>query len=165
MPQSSVYALTSHRGEARLQAQAILRGICNQKKGAMEHGFVWVFGLSPISIRHWAISRKDAGLILDGVIAIFHWHNPSGRTMAPGSTQPQTEMSARDISWGVKAAGALGWQPHHLHVPTVMQSGSLDVLEPTGFVHGLFYLYLSTSFHQHSPLMHPSPTLYNLTNW
>jgi hypothetical protein len=40
-----------------------------------------------------------------GVIGIFHWHNPSGRTMALGSTQPLTEMSTRNISWGVEAAG------------------------------------------------------------
>jgi hypothetical protein len=32
--------------------------------------------------------------------------NPSGRTMGPGLTQPLTEMSTRNISWGVKAAGA-----------------------------------------------------------
>jgi len=31
---------------------------------------------------------------------IFHWHNPSDRTMALGSTQPLTEMSTRSISWG-----------------------------------------------------------------
>jgi len=42
----------------------------------------------------------------DGVIGIFHWHDPSGRTMTLGSTRPLTEMSTRDISWGVKAAGA-----------------------------------------------------------
>jgi hypothetical protein len=29
----------------------------------------------------------------------FHWHNPSGRTMTVGSTQPLTEMSTRNISW------------------------------------------------------------------
>jgi len=28
-----------------------------------------------------------------------------GRTIALGSTQPLTEMSTRNISWGVKAAG------------------------------------------------------------
>jgi len=38
--------------------------------------------------------------------AIFHWHNPSGRTTALGLTQPLTEMSTRIISWRVKAAGA-----------------------------------------------------------
>jgi hypothetical protein len=39
---------------------------------------------------------------------IFYWHNPVGRTMALGSTQSLTEMSTRNISWGVKAAGACG---------------------------------------------------------
>jgi hypothetical protein len=29
-----------------------------------------------------------------------HWHNPSGLTMALGFTQPLTEMSTRNISWG-----------------------------------------------------------------
>jgi hypothetical protein len=41
-----------------------------------------------------------------------HWNfsltNPSGRTMALGSTQPLTEMITRNISWGVKATGAKG---------------------------------------------------------
>jgi hypothetical protein len=55
-------------------------------------------------LRHCATSRKVAGSIPDGVIGIILWHNPSGRTMALGSTQPLTEMSTRNISWGVKAA-------------------------------------------------------------
>jgi hypothetical protein len=29
---------------------------------------------------------KVAGSIPEGVIGIFHWHNPFGRTMALGST-------------------------------------------------------------------------------
>ena len=44
--------------------------------------------------------------IPDGVIVIFHLHNPSGRTMALGLTQPLKEMSTRNISWEVKEAGA-----------------------------------------------------------
>ena len=52
--------------------------------------------------------------------------------MAAGSTQPLTEMSTRNISWGVKAAGAYSWQPYHLHVPIVLKSGSLNLLEPSG---------------------------------
>ena len=51
-------------------------------------------------LRHCATSRKVAGSISDGVIGIFHWHNPSGRTMALGLTQPLTEMSTKNISWG-----------------------------------------------------------------
>ena len=50
-------------------------------------------------LRHCATSRKVAGSIPDGV-GIFHWHNPSGRTVALGSAQPPTEMSIRNISWG-----------------------------------------------------------------
>jgi hypothetical protein len=57
-------------------------------------------------LRHCATSRNVAGSIPDGVIEIFHSHNRFGRTMALGSTQPLTEMSTRNISWGVKAAGA-----------------------------------------------------------
>ena len=33
-------------------------------------------------------------------------YNPSGRTMTPGSTELLTEMNTRNISWGIKAAGA-----------------------------------------------------------
>ena len=83
-------------------------------------------------LRHCATSRKVAGSIPDGIIGIFHWHNPSGRNMALGVTQPLTEMSTRNISWGVKAVGAYGWQPYHHHEPTVLKSGSLNHLDPSG---------------------------------
>jgi len=59
---------------------------------------------------HKATSRMVAGSIPDGAI------NPSGRTMARGSTQPLTEMSTMSISWGVKAAGTQAWQLRHRHV-------------------------------------------------
>jgi hypothetical protein len=51
-------------------------------------------------LRYSATNRKVAGSIPDGVIGIFHWHNPSDRTMALGSTQHLTEMSIRCISLG-----------------------------------------------------------------
>ena len=57
-------------------------------------------------LRHCTASRKVADSIPDGVIGIFHWHNPYSRTMALGLIQPLTEMSTRNISLGVKAAGA-----------------------------------------------------------
>ena len=44
--------------------------------------------------------RKVAGSIPDDVIGIFYLHNPSGRTLTLGSTQPLTEMSTTNISWG-----------------------------------------------------------------
>jgi hypothetical protein len=53
-------------------------------------------------LRHCATNRKVAGSIPDGVFGIFHWHNPSDRTMALGSTQPLTEMSTRSISLGLR---------------------------------------------------------------
>jgi hypothetical protein len=83
---------------------------------------------------HCATSRSVASSIPDGVIGIFHWRNPSGRTMALGSTQPVTEMFTRNISWEVKAAGAQGWKLYHLRVSTVLKSGKLKLLEPSGRV-------------------------------
>jgi hypothetical protein len=56
---------------------------------------------------HCATNRQIAGSIPVGVSGyFFHWHNPVGRTMPLGSTQPLTEMSTRNISWEVNAAGA-----------------------------------------------------------
>ena len=43
-----------------------------------------------------------AGSIPDVDIGIYNLHNPSGRTIALRSTQPLTEMSTMDFSWGVK---------------------------------------------------------------
>jgi hypothetical protein len=57
-------------------------------------------------LRHCATSRKVASSIPDGVIGIFHWHNPSDSSLALGSTQTPTEMSASNISLEVKAPGA-----------------------------------------------------------
>jgi hypothetical protein len=56
----------------------------------------------------------------------------------------------RNISCGVKATGAQGWQLCHLHVPSVLKSGSLNLLETSGpdqVYNGIalpFYLYLIT---------------------
>jgi hypothetical protein len=47
-------------------------------------------------LRHCATRRKVAGSIPDGVV-IFYSHNPSGRIMALGLTQPLTEMSTNNI--------------------------------------------------------------------
>ena len=57
--------------------------------------FVWRSWL-----RHRATSRMVAGSTAHGVIGIFHRHNPSGRNVALGSTQPLAEMSTRIIFWG-----------------------------------------------------------------
>jgi hypothetical protein len=52
------------------------------------------------------MSRKVAGSIPAGIIEIFLRHYPSGRTMTLQSTQPLTEISTGNISWGVKKASA-----------------------------------------------------------
>jgi hypothetical protein len=52
--------------------------------------------------------------------------------MALGLPQPLTEMSTRNNSWGVKAAGAYGWQPYRLHVPNVLKYETLNLLEHSG---------------------------------
>ena len=78
-------------------------------KGGHEwnHGFVIHMKLKSSWLRYGATSREVAGSVAD-VTRIFHWHNPSGRTVALGSTQPLTEMSTRNISWRVKAARCIG---------------------------------------------------------
>jgi hypothetical protein len=37
-----------------------------------------------------ATNRKVAGSIPDGVTGIFHWHNPSGRTMVDSASNGNT---------------------------------------------------------------------------
>jgi hypothetical protein len=49
----------------------------------------------------------------------------------PWVNQPLIEMSARNVSWGVKAAGAYGGQAY-LHVPIIWKYGSFIVLETYG---------------------------------
>ena len=77
-------------GTVSVPAMKSCRGVDEQR-----HLMLW----------HCATDRKVAGSIPDGVIAIFQLFNPSGRTMALGSTQPVTFMGIRNISWRVKAAG------------------------------------------------------------
>ena len=97
-----------------------------------------------ISVLHhtWkcSTSRKVAGSIPDGDIGIFHWHNPSGRTVFPGSTQTSIQISTRYIFGGVKAAGVcrLSW---NLGAST---SWNPPVLSST--VQGLFLLFIILIF-------------------
>ena len=49
----------------------------------------------------------------------------------PGVDSAPSENEYQEHVLGVKAAGAWGWLPHHLHVPNVMKSGSLNLLEPS----------------------------------
>ena len=76
-------------------------------------------------LRHCAITRKVAGSIPHDVTGIFHWHNPSGHTMALGSTQPLTEMNNRNISWRGKGGRCVG-----LTTLPPSCADCLEILEP-----------------------------------
>ena len=54
-----------------------------------------------------------------GLCNFLHSLKPTGRAITLGSTQTLTKMSTKYIFLGVKAAGALGRRPRHLHVPIV----------------------------------------------
>jgi hypothetical protein len=69
----------------------VLKAFTTGKKG----GTRWRNWLS-----HCAISREVTVSNPDGVTGIFQCLNPSGRIVALGWTQPLTEMSTRNPSWG-----------------------------------------------------------------
>jgi len=50
----------------------------------------------------------------------------------PGIDSAFKRNEYQECFLGVKAAGAYGWQPYHLHVPIVLKSGSLNLLELSG---------------------------------
>jgi hypothetical protein len=59
--------------------------------------------------------------------------------MTLGLTQPLTKINTRIISWGGKGGRCVGYgigrqafQAYNLHVPIVLKSGSLNLLEPPG---------------------------------
>ena len=51
-------------------------------------------------------SRKLAGSIPDGVIGIFHWHNPSGRTMVDSAPNRNEYQEYFLGGGGFKVVGA-----------------------------------------------------------
>ena len=68
-----------------------------------------VYGRLPLTTQLvQALRYKPEGRGFDShdVTGILHLHNLSGLTMALGLTRPITEMSTRNISREVKAAGA-----------------------------------------------------------
>ena len=98
-------------------------------------------------LRYWAMSQKVAGSILDGV-GIF-WHNPSSHTMALGLTQPLTEMSTRNISWGWRQAVHRSWQPSTFMCQLSWNLGASTSWNPQGLprpVMGLRFLYFMQIF-------------------
>jgi hypothetical protein len=89
---------------------------------------VWTFWWKNLALSGFGTcdtSRKITGSIRDGIFRIFHWPNPSGRTVVLGSTRPlnSSEYQAHFLGGrGVKAAAPYGWQPYHLLVPVFRAS-------------------------------------------
>ena len=79
-------------------------------------------------LRHCATSRRVAGSIRDGVTGIFRLRNPSDHS----GPEVDSRECQEHFSWKVKAASAYGWQSYHLHMPTVLKTRTLNLLEPLG---------------------------------
>ena len=66
----------------------------------------------------------------------FHWNFSLALSFrpqyGPGVDSASNINEYQEYILGVKTAGALGRQPYHLHVPIVFESGSLNLLEPSG---------------------------------
>ena len=94
--------------------------------------YIYIWGTAVAQwLRCCDTNRKVAGSIPAGVIGIFHWQNPSDRTMVLVSTQPLKEMTTRSLSWG-KSGQCLGLTTLPLSCADVMKSGKLNFLEPSG---------------------------------
>jgi len=72
-------------------------------------------------LRHSATSRVDAGSVSSGVIGIFHFYNPSSRTVALGSAEPLKQTSKGKVillqtrcgpEGGYRYSSTLPW-PHN----------------------------------------------------
>ena len=57
-------------------------------------------------LRCYATNRKVAGSIPDGVIGIFHWHNPPWSHYGPGVDSASNRNEYQENFLGVNAAGA-----------------------------------------------------------
>ena len=103
-------------------------------------------------LRHCATSRKVAGSIpeyliyylKDYVIDIIH--PPALWPLCRLS--PLTKMNTRNISCevGVKATGAWGWLPYHLHIQICLEIlGASTSCKPSGDLKDIFTFYLVMS--------------------
>jgi hypothetical protein len=100
----------------------MLNGVQNAENKYLYHNPEWIAqsGLGTFNFLVWPVRRADLttfmcrmswnlgtstswnpqGLSSPVMGLLYLYHNPSGRTMALGLTQPPTEMSTRNIPWG-----------------------------------------------------------------
>ena len=66
----------------------------------------------------------------------YHWNFSLTHSFwlhyGPGVELASTRNENQEYFLGVKTASVQGWQPYHLHAPTVLKSGSLNLLAPSG---------------------------------
>ena len=96
--------------------------------------------------RYCPTIRKVAGSIPDYVIVYFtDIRVILLTTLCAGIDSASNRKEYLEYFLVLKAAGAYGRQPYHLYVPTVLKSGSLNLLEPSVPVQActvIVYLYL-----------------------
>ena len=95
-------------------------------------------------LRRCATNQKIAGSTADGVIGIFHWHNPSDRTMALGVDSSCNRIHVPGVFPGCKGGRCVGLTTYHHPVPLSRNLGTLtswNPQSPSGPVMGLLYLF------------------------
>jgi hypothetical protein len=131
------------------------------------HGIPHHILLSYYFKHHCATSRKVAGSIPDYVIGIFHWFNPSVRTMTLSSTQPLIQMRTRNISWrgGGEGDQFIGLTTFNLTTIMCLLSRNMEIWKPqtpgtlwacNNLIQGLLYLY----YFKHKVLSKRLPSLH-----
>ena len=76
-------------------------------------------------------SRKASGSIPDGVIGIFLLIQSFRSYYGPGVDSVSNRNECQEYFLGGKGGRCVGRQTGHLHVPIVLKSGSLNLLETT----------------------------------
>ena len=95
---------------------------------ATSHGAAWG-SVVVKALRYWS---DGPGTDSRWCHWILQWHISFRPYHGPGVDSAPSENEYQEYFLGLKAVGAWGWQTHHLHVPNVMKSGSIKLLEPSG---------------------------------
>ena len=78
----------------------------SSKQSSFESVPVIIGARGGVVVKALRYKGQVTGSIPYGIIGIFQWYNPSGRTTALGSTQPSNRNEYQVYFLGVKAAGA-----------------------------------------------------------